>query len=149
MIDAERCCEIKDEETLRAVVEHWQRILRLADWHVEAHLVAEHEFNDFNRVGVAYADLPRRCAQIFLLRAETRLERWKAHDGTLYYGRKPMEVDVVHELLHIWTKQCVPNEVDKDSKWYLAMEQMTESLATALCELHSYFGDAVSAVSLT
>lgn len=135
---AERYCEITDEETLRAVVAHWQRVLRISDWNVECHLVAEHELSK-DAVGTCYVDLPRREAQIFILRAETRLERWKAHDGTLFFGRHPMEVDVVHELIHVWTKQCGLNDLPVESKERLAMEQMTESLATGFVSLHSYF----------
>lgn len=139
--DLSRYCEIADEGMLRAVVAHWQKVLRLADWGVQSHLVAEHELNE-NQVGLCCVDVPRREAQILLLRPETRLERWKAHEGVLFYGRQPMEVDVVHELIHIWTKQCGLNDLDKNSKERLAMEQMTESLATAFVRLHSYFTQA-------
>lgn len=139
-IDYDKYCEIKTDEILAEVVAHWQRILRLADWEVQSHLVAEHEFNDANAVGACFAHLPRRAAQVLLLRRETRLERWKAHEGTLFYGRHPMEVDVVHELLHIWTKQLGLHDAAPESKESLAMEQMVESLATAFVGLHSYFG---------
>lgn len=140
--NAERYCEIRDEETLRAVVAHWQRVLRLQDWGVECHLVAEHALGE-NQVAACWADVLRREAQVLILRPETRLERWKAHDGTLFYGRQPMEVDVVHELIHIWTKQCGLNSLEKESKECVAMEQMAESFATAFVRLHSYFAPSV------
>jgi Zn-dependent peptidase ImmA (M78 family) len=58
----------------------------------------------------------------------------------LYYGKRSMEVDVVHELLHVWTKQCGLNGASTDTTEGLAMEQMTDALATAFVGLHSYFG---------
>ena len=136
MTDFDRYCEIRDEDTLRAVVAHWLPILGLGDWGVQSHLVGEHELNK-DQVGGCWVDLPRRQAQIYILRAETRTERWKAHEGLLFYGRATMEHDVVHELLHIWTKQCGLNDLDLASKEYLGMEQMVEAMAKGLRSLHS------------
>ena len=137
--DFEALCEIKNDEVLADVVAHWSRILRVADWQIEAHLVAEHELNDPQWAGQCSANVNNRCAQIYILRPETRLERWKAQDGKLFYGRQPMEATVVHELLHIWTKQCGLHSDDTESRDRIAMEQMVDSLATAFVGLHSYF----------
>ena len=137
--DLDRLVEIKDEEALRAVVAHWLPLLKLTDWDVDAHLVPECEL-EADQVGVCCVDPPRRVAQIFLLRPETRRERFKSGDGLRYYGLKSMEVNVVHECLHIWTKLCGLNALGRQTSEGLAMEQMTEALATAFVGLHSYFG---------
>lgn len=134
----ERYCEIKDDATLQAVVQHWAKILKIADWDIESHLVPQAELEE-TQVACNSTDLRRRDVQILLLNAETRLELWKAGGGLKIYGKQTMECDVLHELLHIWTKQCGLNNLERGSREYLAMEQMTEALAQAFVGLHSYF----------
>jgi hypothetical protein len=139
--DVSRYCEIKDEEMLRAVVAHWQRVLRLQDWAVRAYFAPACDMQA-NALGECFAAPVKRLCDLSMLSPEERGVRAERAEQKTFTQMETMERTVVHELLHIYTAQMGLHDKDRESKEYIAMEQMVDALAGALTDLHSYFAEA-------
>jgi hypothetical protein len=137
--DVSRYCEIKDEETLRAVVAHWQKVLRLQDWHIDALFVSASELPNPEALA-SISTLPeRKAAQMRMLKPEELRVIVERDYGRHHYPRAKMEHLVVHEILHVHMRTL--NLPDSEAS-ELAEEQMVDALAAALTGLHSYFAEA-------
>jgi hypothetical protein len=139
--DVSRYCEIKDEATLRLVVAHWQGILRLQDWVVRAYFAPACDLQE-HTLGECFAAPVKRLCDISMLSPEERVVRAERAERKTFTQMETMERTVVHELLHIYTAQMGLHSKDRESKEYIAMEQMVDALAGALTDLHSYFAEA-------
>lgn len=136
--DCARYVEIKDEETLRAVVAHWQKVLRLQDWEVRAYFSPSFDL-DKNALAQCYTHAEKRMCDIPFLSVDERAARARESETKRFMRMETMEQSAVHELLHIYTAQCGLNGLEETDPKRVAMEQMVDAIAGALTSLHSYF----------
>jgi hypothetical protein len=131
--DLSRYVEIKDEETLNAVVAHWQGILGLRDWHIDAYLVSQCDLDHADAEASCARMLERKSAQIRVMKPDELLARVQSDNGRRYYPRDTMEQLVVHELVHIHLGvfERAIRDGNEDMA-LLAEEQVTNALTLAL-----------------
>lgn len=112
---------------LRRLTETWRELLGLNGWVINARFT--NDASEIHDSGVADIEVSEgtREASIKLLRF-----RYRKNDGLLIIT-KDYEVDLVHELLHIWVEQFRnPKLTERGST---TMEQFIESLARLLVAL--------------
>lgn len=129
--------EITDEETLNAVVRHWQAHLGIADWDISARFAPEIDMQE-DAWGSIHIYPPKRAARISIMRPEDRAIRDKSQNGNRYFPHSRIEQDVVHELLHVWWDEC-GHKANDDSEDTLKVERAIHALTMGFTRLHSYF----------
>jgi len=109
-------------EEAQANCRYWQEILRLQDWDVIIELVHHHELNGV--IAAVSSNEYLKVARISLLRAEE-----------LRKEDMDMESSLVHELLHVHTKDWeILNRKYEHSD--VLQEQAIESLTKAIIKLN-------------
>jgi hypothetical protein len=116
------------QEDCERVCREWQQRLRLQDWDVRLMLVSSRELTE------AKAELTvwipkKRVATIRLV------DPSDAYLNADHYDRRDVEVDIVHELLHLYTDGILGDR-STDSPENTCAEQMADAVARALVNLH-------------
>lgn len=109
------------DEQLQEKLKEWQKRLRLQDWIITAKIKRGRDLSNDSQANVHYV-LPKKMATISIM------------DPIDYppdsMVPQDMEDSLVHELLHLHFAPI--SDDDDDDKYYTAMEQMIESIASGL-----------------
>lgn len=116
------------QEDCEQTCRFWQQRLRLQDWDVRLLLVSSREL-DKARAELTVWIPKKRVATIRLV------SPGDAHLSSEHYDQRDVEVDIVHELLHIYTDGILGNS-STDSPETTYAEQMADTVAKALVALY-------------
>lgn len=108
------------QKSLERMLAKWQKILRLQDWDIEL-IVTDHNEVGHGNVGTCDPDVLERSAVIMLLRPD-QLPKDLA---TSEY----IEGIIVHELLHIHTRDC---GIKPDDSEELLVRRMCKALLSCV-----------------
>jgi hypothetical protein len=113
-----------DLDELKALCAEWQERLRLQDWDIFLEIKRFHEMDEATHLGNAHVVPKYHSARIALVHPDDYYtDAWRPYD---------MEFILVHECLHIWTKQLNLDDTDAISTHE---EMMINALARALVKL--------------
>lgn len=112
---------------LQKLCDEWVNRLGLSGWMVQAKFTNER--GEMYKQGYADVDISETTREVAL-----RLLRFKYRDSKKnVLISKDYEVDLVHELLHIWVEQF--RKINMTERDYTVMEQFIESMARVLVAL--------------
>lgn len=116
-----------NQQELQELCGVWQKRLRLQDWDVKVVVVRVRDMGPEKSACVSVLSTKRNAViQIMDERDVTD----EPHFTAVYRGQ---ELDLVHELLHIYTD---PFQVQRPSSQEVSEEQMIHALSTALIEAY-------------
>ena len=119
----------ESQEELDAGVAKWAKVLRLQDWDITAKICVQREFTDGDSVWGRCHPKPKKKDAYIQIRDQADYLNTVEEHLTL---PRDMEVDLVHEMLHIHFQ---PFEPDEEGPEWTAMEAAIETLARALVKL--------------
>lgn len=103
---------------------YWQQLLRLGDWAIDLRMARGRDINE--ALAEVHASHPLRHARVFL--------KEPIDIDPDSYLNTDMEVNLVHELLHLRLKDALP-EVENGSAQWRGLEAAIEATAQALVAL--------------
>lgn len=113
-----------NQEELEACLSKWQKILRLQDWNVHVEVKRERDMEMEGRCAELSCQEPTRHAWI-VIRDPTDYPDTAAEP-------QDMEMSIVHELLHIYTR---PFDLPGQGPKHIAEEWLIEAVCHALVRL--------------
>lgn len=122
--------KIPTEKELRELCREWQKTLRLQDWRVRIRYSKEYELD-----GSQAMVTPTNETRSALIRINPYSASESADES-----HAPIEVRVIHELVHLHAEAFWP-KVDKDSLEWNTAEAAVDSIAWAL--YRAKYGDTV------